>query len=154
MYWLRLLLWGLIGGLIVIGGMTLAMSQTYFFTYDQCKPSMKNGSYPFIGTLEVRAISPVTINIAVSNIVNFTMLKVIAVTRSSNITLYPGDNYVVNLYPSDILNITVFCGNFGIGSTPLPLVDVEINYSKIIIIIDIILLALALAGVLIVERKL
>ena len=153
MYWLRLLLWGLIGGLIVIGGMTFVMSKSYPFTYDECKPSMRNNSYPFIGTLEVRAISPVTIKIAVSNVVNSTMLRVNVVNQYSNITLDPGDIYEVNLYPSDSLNITVFCGDLGIGNAPLPLIDINIKYSKIIILIDIVMLFLATMGVFIIERK-
>jgi len=153
MYWLRLLLWGLIGGLIVIGGMTLVMSKSYPFTYDKCKPSMRNNSYPFIGTLQIRAISPVTVKIAVSNIVNSSMLKVNVVKQYSNVTLDPGDTYEVNLYPSDTLNITVFCEDLGIGNAPLPLVDVNIKYSRIITLIDIVMLLLSIVGVFIIERK-
>lgn len=153
MYWLRLLLWGLIGSLIVIGGMTLAMSKSHPFTYNLCQPSMKNNSYPFVGTIMIKAISPISIKIKVSNIVNSTMLRVNVVKQSSNITLNPGDTYEVNLYPGDTLNITVFCGDLGIGSTPLPLIDVQRNYSRIITFIDIILLLLVLVGVFIVERK-
>ena len=153
MYWLRLVLAGLVGGLVVMIGLGYSLSQYYYFTYNNCMLTFEDMFYPLSGTLTVYAVSPVTVQISVSNIVNSTLLKVSVEEPSGVVELIPGDVYEVDLYPGEVLNVTVHCGSMGIGNAPLPLVDVNVKYSEKLSLYLVVLLVVVLAGVVLVERR-